>query len=86
MVAGVCILPELDGKIGLMKGYRHQLGREVWQAPAGFVEENEAPVETALRELKEETTLTSAPDKVVPLGMYCPDPGLIEGRVALFYA
>ena len=86
MVAAVCILPELDGKIGLMKGYRHQLGRHVWQAPAGFVEENESPAETALRELMEETALTSEPDKVFSLGMYFPDPGLIEGRVALFYA
>ena len=86
MVAAVCILPELDGKIGLMKGYRHQLGRQVWQAPAGFVEENESPVEAALRELMEETALSGEPGKVFSLGMYFPDPGLIEGRVALFYA
>jgi len=83
-VAGVCILPEVEGKIGLMRTYRHQLGEEVWQAPAGFIEPGETAEATALRELHEETALVCDPLQVQALGTYLPDPGLIEGRVALF--
>ncbi|MGE4218282.1 MAG: NUDIX hydrolase [Alphaproteobacteria bacterium] len=85
-VGGICVLPERDGRIGLMRGYRHQLDRVVWQAPAGFVEPRETSAETALRELREETGLTCAPDRLVSLGGFLPDAGLIEATVALFVA
>lgn len=86
MVAGVCVLPEMEGRIGLMQGYRYQLKMEVWQAPAGFVEAGEEPARTALRELEEETLLTCLPHDLQSLGSFLPDAGLIEGRVALFVA
>lgn len=86
MIAGVCVVPEVKNKIALMRGYRHQLGAEVWQAPAGFVEPKETPEHTALRELQEETRLNCVPEKLVSLGTYFPDAGLIEGRVAMFLA
>jgi ADP-ribose pyrophosphatase len=85
-VVGVCILPEVEGKIGLMRVYRHQLDEEVWQAPGGFIEPDEVAVEAALRELHEETSVMCAPAQVESLGTYLPDAGLIEGRVALFAA
>ena len=85
-VAGVCVLPEMDGRIGLMRGYRHQLDRVVWQAPAGFVEPRETPAATALRELREETRLSCPPDRLASLGSFLPDAGLIEAAVALFVA
>jgi ADP-ribose pyrophosphatase len=83
---GVCVLPEIDGKIGLMRGYRHQFDAAVWQAPAGFAEPGEAPAQTALRELREETGLTCDPGDMQPLGTVFPDAGLIEARVAVFVA
>lgn len=83
-IVGVCILPEVGGKIGLMRGWRHQLEEEVWQAPAGFLEPGETAAFTALRELHEETTLACDQSCVRALGTYLPDAGLIEGRVALF--
>ena len=42
--------------------------------------------ETALRELKEETSLICNPKDLIPLGSFLPDAGLVEGRVALFLA
>jgi ADP-ribose pyrophosphatase len=85
-VVGICVLPEVDGRVGLMRGYRHQLNDDVWQAPAGFIEPGETAEQSALRELGEETGLGCSPDDLQPLGVYYPDAGLIEGRVALFVA
>src|SRR5882762_2686535 len=78
-IVGVCVLPEVNGKIGLMRGYRHQLDEEVWQAPAGFIDAGESAEQTALRELAEETMLSCEPRRLVSLGSYLPDAGLIEG-------
>jgi ADP-ribose pyrophosphatase len=85
-IVGVCVLPEVDGRIGLMRGYRHQLDDDVWQAPAGFVEPGESADQSAMRELGEETGLTCDPENLQQLGVYYPDAGLIEGSVALFAA
>lgn len=85
-IGGIVVLPVVGGKVGLMRGYRHQFDHMVWQAPSGFVEENEAPAETARRELAEEAALTCGPGDLLDLGTLMPDAGLIEARVALFAA
>lgn len=46
-----------DDIIYLTKQYRHPLGKEHIALPAGMVEENENPKETAIRELREEVGL-----------------------------
>jgi ADP-ribose pyrophosphatase len=85
-IVGVCVLPEVGGKVGLMRGYRHQLDDHVWQAPAGFIEPGETAEEAALRELSEETGLACTSSNLQRLGVHYPDAGLIEGKVALFAA
>jgi ADP-ribose pyrophosphatase len=85
-IVGVCVLPEVGGKVGLMRGYRHQLDDDVWQAPAGFIEAGETAEVAALRELNEETGLTCTSSTQQRLGVHYPDAGLIEGKVALFAA
>jgi ADP-ribose pyrophosphatase len=85
-VGGVLVLPESGGRIGLMRGWRHHLDCEVWQAPSGFVEPGEQAEQTALRELEEETGLSCALRQLQLLGLFLPDAGLIEARVALFAA
>ena len=85
-IVGICVLPYFHGKFFLMHCWRHQFEEFIYQAPTGFVEENEKPFETALRELKEETSLICNPKNLIPLGSFIPDPGLVEGRVALFLA
>ena len=85
-VVGICVLPIVNKKFCLMKGWRHQFEDYIYQAPAGFCEINETPNETALRELFEETSLYCDFKDLVSLGYYLPDAGLIEGRVAIFLA
>tara|TARA_X000000950_G_C13782662_1_gene605814 strand:+ start:331 stop:915 length:585 start_codon:yes stop_codon:yes gene_type:complete len=85
-IVGICVLPEFQGKFLLMQGWRYQIDEFIWQAPAGFVEQNEEPSDTALRELKEETSLICKKKNLISLGSFLPDAGLVEGRVALFLA
>lgn len=52
----VAILPVLDnGDIVLVRQYRHAVGRELLELPAGTCEPGEPPELTAARELQEET-------------------------------
>lgn len=85
-VTGVCVLPEVDGRIGLMRSYRDQFGEEIWQAPAGFAEPGDTAESAALRELREEAGLACPPERLQPLGLTIPDAGVLEARVALFVA
>jgi ADP-ribose pyrophosphatase len=85
-VSGVCVLPEVDGRIGLMRSHRHQFDEYVWQAPAGFVEPDETADFSALRELQEEAGLACRPERLVSLGLMMPDAGIVQSRVALFVA
>lgn len=85
-IAGICVLPYLNGEFFLMNCWRHQFQEFIYQAPTGFVEKNEKPFETAIRELKEETSLICNPNNLISLGSFIPDAGLIEGRVGLFLA
>jgi ADP-ribose pyrophosphatase len=50
----VVALPE-PNKIVLVRQYRHAVGRELWEIPAGAAENGEGIVNGALRELAEET-------------------------------
>lgn len=43
-----------DGKIPLVKQYRHGAGREFWELPAGLIEEREKPGNCVRREFMEE--------------------------------
>ena len=51
---GIIALDENDNVV-LVRQYRHAVGRVLLEIPAGGIEEGEAPEESALRELKEET-------------------------------
>ena len=46
---------DTDNSVVLVRQYRHPVGRELLEVPAGGVDEGEAPRDTALRELEEET-------------------------------
>lgn len=49
-----------DNKMVMVKQFRKAAGKAVLEAPAGKREEDEDPLETAVRELKEETGYTAS--------------------------
>jgi len=70
-VAVVALFP--DGRVLLERQYRHPLAREFLELPAGKLEPGEPHLETAKRELLEETGYAAAEWRV--LGRYHPSNG-----------
>jgi ADP-ribose pyrophosphatase len=87
-IGGTAIIPVLpDGRIGLVRNYRHPLELEAWELPRGFLDPGEADTgAAALRELEEETGYTTARDRVVALGIFAQEPSTIAAKSALFAA
>ena len=56
------------------------------EAPKGFIDRGETPEQAAIRELAEETGLSCPTADLIRLGTVAPEPGIIDGRVALFTA
>lgn len=81
--AAVVALNE-QGEILLLREYRHPLGEVVYQLPGGLVDAGESPLETARRELREETGYEAEHWK--RLGVVQDNPGLIDGATTLFLA
>ena len=86
LVTGVAVLPVVDGKLGLLRIYRHPIQRHLWEIPRGFVDPGESDRSSALRELEEETGLSCADVDLESLGIFAPEPGILAARVHLFVA
>ena len=81
----VVVLPLLgDGRIVLIRQYRHAVGQFLWELVAGHKEPNESAVAGAHRELLEETGYTAR--RVRKLLEYYPSPGLLGERMDIFLA
>lgn len=83
-IAGVAVLPVRDGKVGLIRVFRHPLGKWSWEAIKGHAEPGEGSRDVAARELLEESGFSVAADKFIDLGAIAPEGGVIEGRSRLF--
>ena len=83
-IAGVAVLPVRDGRVGLIRVFRHPLGRWSWEAIKGHAEPGESAREAAARELLEESGFSVAANKFIDLGAIAPEGGVIEGRSRLF--
>src|SRR4051812_27271853 len=72
---GVCILPITeDQKVVCLKQSRHAMKSWEWELPAGMIDnESLPPIETAKRELEEETGYTAK--HWLELGSFYPSPG-----------
>jgi ADP-ribose pyrophosphatase len=79
----VVVLPVFDdGRIAMIRQYRHSVKRVLWELPAGSIDPGEAPEAAALRECEEETRL--APNRAVRLASMFPAPGYCDEEMIFF--
>jgi ADP-ribose pyrophosphatase len=81
----VVVLPRLaDGRIVLVRQYRHAAGRPLWELVAGGLEPGESLLAAARRELLEETGYRAR--RLRRLLSFFPSPGILTERMHLFEA
>ncbi|OGU55714.1 MAG: ADP-ribose pyrophosphatase [Ignavibacteria bacterium RBG_13_36_8] len=73
-----------DGKIILVKQYRHALQKFIYELPAGKLGKHEDPLHCAARELAEETGYTS--DNITKLGYIYTTPGYCDEILHIYLA
>lgn len=79
------ILPLLpDGRVVMIRNQRFSVGEELWELPAGTLEEGEEPAACASRELEEETGFRSR--QITPLLEFYSSPGFCTERLYAFLA
>ena len=73
-----------DPQILLIRQYRYATEGEIWEVPAGRLDQGEQPIDCARRELLEETGATSG--RIEFLTTIYPTPGFCDERIHLFAA
>ncbi|AEI09326.1 putative NTP pyrophosphohydrolase [Corynebacterium resistens DSM 45100] len=83
--SAVAIAPVRDGKVLLIRQYRHGVGRYLWEIPAGLLDmAGEAPLDAARRELAEEAGLAAGQWHL--LGDVVTSPGFCEEFTRIYLA
>lgn len=81
----VVILPLVDkDHVCLIRNYRASVDRTLIELPAGTLEPGEPPIETARRELIEETGYRC--ERLEPLHAFYAAPGILDERMHMFVA
>ncbi len=76
--------PGTGPDVVLLRQYRYAAGGTLWEAPAGKLDEGEAPEACAFRELEEEAGIKAS--RLIPLTTLLTTPGFSDERVYLFLA
>ena len=81
----VVVIPlEADGRVVLIRQFRAAIDRELWEVPAGSLDEGESAEVAAKRECEEE--IGRAPHQVERLGSWYPTPGYCDEEMIFFLA
>ena len=81
--ASVVLIPiEDDGRVVIVKQYRAPLDREMWEFPAGRLNDGESPEAAARRECEEETGYV--PHRIEKLRSLYPAPGFCDEELIFF--
>ena len=80
---GVAILCVDSDKILLVRQFRYLYGKELYEIPAGKLEEGELPEVAAVRELKEETGISA---ELVPYLKLYPSPRYTDEVIHIYLA
>lgn len=82
---GAVVLAEtVSGRIILIKQFRYPFKKELWELPAGKLENGEDPIYCAERELKEETGYSAK--RITKLGSIFTSPGFCSEELHIFFA
>jgi len=83
---GSAVMMAVDEKhrILLVKQFRLPAEQDLWELPAGRIDEGETPLQAAKRELREETGYKA--NKWVELSSFWPSPGYVAEKMNLFLA
>jgi len=73
-----------EDRICLLRQYRYVVGDWLWELPAGKIDHEEPPLQTAQRELAEEAGVAAA--RWDDLGYTFSSPGVFDERVYLYLA
>ncbi len=74
-----------DGRVVMVRQYRHGIGSFTLEVPGGMVDPGDAsPAEAGRREMREESGYDS--DEIVPLGVIHPNPAIQSNRCHSFLA
>jgi ADP-ribose pyrophosphatase len=81
----VVLVPiDAEGRVILIRQYRHAVGRWLWELPAGSTDPGEDERLAAARECQEEIGLV--PGALTPLGAFFPTPGYCDEEMVFFLA
>ena len=83
---GAVVIVALDAadNVLLVQQYRHAVGHELLELPAGTLEKTELPAHAALRELKEETGYTAQQWEL--LARFFSSPGILTEEMYVYLA
>lgn len=81
---GACVLFVEAGALLLVRQFRYAYGEELWEIPAGKLNEGEEPELTARRELEEETGFI--PEKLSLMRIMYPSPGYTNEKIFIYRA
>jgi 8-oxo-dGTP pyrophosphatase MutT (NUDIX family) len=73
-----------DGKVVLVRQYRHPVGKVILELPGGFIDPDELPETAMKRELMEETGFEF--EQVTQVGMVAANPGVLNNYTTLYLA
>ncbi len=82
--ASAVVPVDADGRVCVVRQYRHGVMDFLWEIPAGKLDKGEPPQRCAIRELAEETGLSAA--RWTTLGTFLPAPGILTEVIHLYLA
>jgi len=82
--AVVVLAVTADARMVMIRQFRHAVGEELWELPAGTREPGEEPIVTAARELIEETGYSA--EVMRPLTTFYTSPGILSEAMYAFIA